>query len=175
MATSTIVATVGSATANSYCTLAVADQYHDDRPAVGTTWSAETDANKNRSLMWATKLLDALITWRGNVVDDVQALDWPRYGLSHTSGYAVDSDAIPVHLESACAEFARQLLAEDRAADSDIQTQGITRLKAASVELQFKDSVFAKVIPDVVVNLVPNSWYSSVRGRPHGIKELVRA
>jgi len=175
MATSTLVVTVGSSTSNAYCTLVVANQFHDDRPAAGTTWANATDSSKNKAILWSTLLLDNLITWRGNVVDDVQALDWPRYGLVYPSNYFVPSDIIPTELQNACAEFSRQLLADDRAADSDIQTQGITRIKAGSVELAFKDSVFAKVVPDVVVNLIPSEWYSNVRGRKSGVRQLIRA
>ena len=174
MAVSTLVTTAGSATANAYVTLAVADQYHEDRPAVGTTWSGATDAVKNAAILFATKLMDALWDWTGNAVDGTQALTWPRSGMVDRNGYAIDTDVIPTELQCATAEYARQLIADDRAGDSDVETQGITSLKAGSIALTFKDLVIAKVVPDAVYHLIPRSW-GTVRGRASTARELVRA
>ena len=176
MATSTLVATAGSASANTYVTLAVADQYQDDRPPAGTTWSGATDAEKNAALLWATTLLDALVEWTGwPAVATTQALLWPRTGMWSRNGVAVPITIIPVELEEACAEYARQLLADDRAADSDIETKGIIGLKAGPVELDFKSTVAAKVVPDAIVNLLPGVWYTAIRGRHSMTAELQRA
>lgn len=173
MPVSALVTTPGSASANAYVTLAVANQYHLDRPAVGTTWSAATDDAKTAAILFATKQLDALYVWSGFAVDGTQALCWPRNGMLTRNGYTIATTVIPTELQHACAEFARQLLAADRTGDSDIETQGITGLKAGSVELTFKDNVYAKVIPDVVANLIPAEW-GYLRNR-RGSRDLVRA
>lgn len=174
MAVSTLVTTVGASNANAYVTLEVANQYHEDRPVVKTTWADASNAEKNAALLWATKLLDSLVDWKGWVVDDVQALLWPRHGMEYPSGYSVDNDIIPTELQEATAEYARQLLAEDRAGDSDIETKGITSIKAGPVTLTFKDSVYSKVVPDIVFHLIPREW-GTIRGRASGIRELLRA
>jgi len=174
MATSTIVTTLGSASANSYVTLAEANQFMDDRPPASSTWSDATDDEKTQAILWATKLIDRLVDWDGQVVDDVQALDWPRDGLVFPSGFNVPNDAIPTELKDATAEFARQLLEEDRAADSDIETKGVTSLRVGPISMNFKRSVFAKVLPDAVVHLIPQEWYLEIRGRKRGVVELVR-
>ena len=67
MATSALVTTAGGSTSNSYVSLIVADQYHEDRPPAGTTWDDATDDEKNQAILWATKLLDNLIYWTGYV------------------------------------------------------------------------------------------------------------
>lgn len=175
MPVSTLVTTPGSATANAYVTLAVANQYHLDRPAVGTTWSAATDDQKNAAILWATTLMDSLWDWTGYATDAVQALLWPRGGMLKRNDWEyVADDVIPVELQHATAEYARQLLAGDLAGNSEIETQGITALTAGPVSLTFKDSVVAKPVPDAVVNLIPYSW-----GRPYsrsrGTRELQRA
>ena len=82
MGTSTLVATAGASNANSYVTLANADQYHDDRPAVGTTWADASENNKIRALLWATMLLDDHYDWEGAVETETQKLNWPRNGLA---------------------------------------------------------------------------------------------
>jgi hypothetical protein len=174
MPVSTLVATAGAANANAYCTLLVAEQYHLDRPAAGTTWGTASTDQKDAALLWATKLMDSLWDWSGYVVTETQALLWPRTGMYYRSGYTVPTTIIPTELQHATAEFARQLLAEDRAADSDIETKGLTSLKAGPVALTFKDSVVAKVVPDAVWSLIPEEW-GTVRGRRSARLELLRA
>ncbi len=173
MATSTLVATPGASNANVYLTLVEAEQFHVDRPAAGTTWADASDATKNKALLWATKLMDAMWEWTGFVVTETQALLWPRSGMSYRSGYFVESTVIPDELKDATAEFARQLIAADRAADSDIETQGITSLRVGSIGLEFKDSVWPKVVPDAVVNLIPEGW-GSPSGRLKGFRAIKR-
>jgi len=85
-----------------------------------------------------------------------------------------DLHTIPVELQRATAEYARQLLASDLAGNSDIETLGITALTAGPVSLSFKESVFAKPVPDTVVLLIPAGW-GYVRGRSTGVRELQRA
>lgn len=174
MAVSTLIATAGASNANTYVTLAVADQFHEDRPPSKTTWEDATNDEKNAAILWATQLLDALIVWSGTVIDGDQALLWPRNGMVYPSGYAVAMDIIPTELQNATAEYARQLLAADRAGDSDIETQGITSIKAGPVALTFKDSVYAKALPDAVYYLIPEDWYDYITGRA-AMRDLLRA
>lgn len=178
MPVSTLVATAGSASANSYCTVAVADQFHLDRPTVGTTaatglWSAATTDQKTAALLWATKILELYFEWYGSVVDTTQSLLWPRAGLIALNGWeSLDRTTIPEQIQWATAEFARQLLVSDRAGDSLVQSQGLKLLKAGPIRMDFKDWVYAKPIPDVVVNLIPYQW-GYLRGS--GERNLVRA
>lgn len=175
MPVSVLVTTAGSATANAYVTQAVADQYHIDRPAVGTTWSLATTDQKASAILWATLLMDSLWDWGGYPTDAIQALLWPRGGMLKRNGWEyVALDVIPIELQKATAEYARQLLVSDRAGDSDIETQGIRSITAGPVSLAFKDSVFAKVVPDAVINLVPPDW-GYPRGLHAGYRNLQRA
>lgn len=149
----TLVTTVGAANANAYCSLAEADAYHEGH-AHASTWTG-TDDVKNRAIVTATRLLDESYDWFGWVVDDVQALGWPRRGAYYKTGYAVPDTVVPQAVKNATAEFARQLLAEDRTADSEVEAQGITGIKAGSVELTF-DTATAKsqVVPDAVHSML---------------------
>ncbi len=179
MATSVLNATVGGAWSNTYATLGEAEQYHEDRVASGTAWTATSteEGAKTKALLMATLLLDRAFEWSGHAVDRNQALQWPRTGMLKPTGFEhVASTEIPVQIKNAQAEYARQLLADlGRTDDSDIETKGITRIKAGPVELEFKDSVFAKAVPDLVVLLIPEHWYYAVRGRASGTRQLVRA
>jgi len=175
MGTSTLVATSKSSSANSYCTLAEADQYHDDRPAVSTTWADASENNKIRALLWATRLMESLFTWTGYATTTTQALGWPRTGLLDRIDASLDSDTVPEEVKDAEAEFARQLLVANRGQDNEIEAQGISSIKAGSVFLQFTASQYNKVCPDLVYMMIPSAWFSSVRGRISPTRIVERA
>ena len=176
MGTSAIVATAKSATANSYCTLAEADQYQDDRPAVSTTWADASENSKIRALLWATKLMEACFEWTGYASTTTQALGWPRMGLLERIDVSLDSDTVPSEIKNAQSEFARQLLVSNRAQDSDIESDSIKSVKAGSIALEFDSSAaYNKVVPDAVYLMIPQDWFSSVRGRVTSTRSLERA
>ena len=170
----TLDATVGGASANSYATLAQASAYVDTLVPSTTqdTWLDAGDEDQARALIMATRLLDSWYDWNGSVTSLSQALLWPRRGVLrpgvsegqvtsgasnpwHTPfGTLLPEDEIPELLLDAVSELARQLLAGDRTADSDTETQGIESLKAGSIELAFRAGVTAKVIPDAVASFL---------------------
>lgn len=175
MPVSTLVATAGAANANAYCDVAFADQYQLDRPAPGTTWSAATPDQKTSSILWATLLMDRMWDWTGWVTTSTQALLWPRQGMVKRNQWDyVPDNEIPIELKQATAEYARQLLAGDLMANSDIETFGLKSFSAGPVSFAFKDGVYAKPVPDAVFNLIPEVW-GSVRGRVTGVRSLLRA
>jgi hypothetical protein len=168
-------ATTGSASANCYTTVAFATQYDLDRPQVVATWSGATGDQQTAALLWATRLLDSAYHWHGYPTDSVQALLWPRGAMLDRSGwFYVDLHTIPIELQWATCEYARQLLVLDRAADSDIETGGILNVKAGPVSVQFKPDVYAKVVPDAVVLQLPWHW-GYPRSRSRGMRQLERA
>ena len=176
MGTSTLVATAKSSTANSYCTLAEADQYQDDRPAVSTTWADASENNKIRALLWATKLMEALFDWNGYASTTTQALGWPRQGLLERIDVVLDSDTVPQEVKAAEAEYARQLLVSNRSEDNDVESESIKSVKAGSVAIEFNPgAAYNKVVPDAVFLQIPQDWFSSVRGRLTGTRILERA
>lgn len=175
MAVDTLVTTPGSASANAYCSLAEADQYHENRPPVGTTWADASPEQKNAAILWATKLMDDAWIWSGYATDAIQALLWPRGAMLKRNRWEyVDVHTVPPEIKNATAEYARQLLAGDLAGNSDIETLGITSVRAGPVALTFKESVFAKPVPDTVYLLVPDHW-GYPKSRNTGIRELQRA
>ena len=170
-----INATAGAATQNAYVTEADADTYHDDRPAVGTSWADASSDDKTRAILFATKMLDALVNWTGYATTEAQGLLWPRSSMDYRNDFPVPSDIIPDELAEATAEYARQLLVGDITGNSAIETQGITKLKAGPVELVFSEDATAKAIPDTIVYLLPAEWYSSISGgQGDGTVELER-
>jgi hypothetical protein len=157
-----IDASVGGAAANSYCEIATADahfagQLHTD------VWDAADEDTKCKALRMATRLLDRQFEWAGDITSDGQALLWPRIGVTGRTGLEIASDALPPELVEATAEYAQQLISEDRSADSDVETAGLKRLVAGPVELEF-ENVQAKAVPDAVFFLVSHLGDVKTRG-----------
>ena len=85
----TIDATVGGENSNSYATLAEAQAYFDERLNVDS-WTAASTDTQNRSLIQATRIIDASYEWQGERASSTQALDWPRdsvYDCNFASGH----------------------------------------------------------------------------------------
>jgi len=170
----TVVETPGAANANSYLSVAEADAYFDTRLAA-TVWTGSTTTIKQTALIMATRLMDKLWDWVSIRTDTIQYLDWPRIGvLAENRLETIDDDVIPQALKEATAEFAMQLISEDRTLDSDIETLRINALKAGSVSLTFGNGVKAKVVPDAVFYLIPE-WWGSIRSRRGRTVRLSRA
>jgi hypothetical protein len=170
-------ADVGATDSNSYLTVSEAQDYFDARTAVAEWDSA---ASQEALLMMATRVLNAMLSghkalirnpqtgafyltspaWTGAIATTTQALAWPRTGMYNRNGVAIASNVVPIELKEATAELAGQLAKADRTADIDAMVQGITSVKAGSVAVTFKDMIDAKVLPDAVWNLMPDSWYT---------------
>jgi hypothetical protein len=178
MATATLDGTVGSASANTYALLVDAEQYYDNRfVGTSTVWSAESDANKNKALLFAAKLMDSLIEWNGwAVTPDTQAMLWPRSGLTTRTGKSIDTDVVPQPVKDCQSEFARQLLVDvTRTDDSATETQGIKSLTAGPVSLEFNEDVAAKVLPDLAYFYLNPEWFTAVRGRATSTRPMIRS
>ena len=102
----TITATLSSASANSYVTLAEANTYFETVPD-SSTWTNKTDDQKNRALIAATRWIDTFVFY-GDRCDNGQALKFPR------NNYKVDDvelacTSIPSNIKYAQYELARAL------------------------------------------------------------------
>lgn len=141
----------GSATANSYATVAQGNSYHDGH-LYATGWTGATTANKEAALVMATRLIDDSFQFEGSKTGDTQALEWPRFDIIDRSGFLVQATTIPAALVNATAELGRWLLAADRTAETE--DLGFKRLKAGSVEMEVDRSDRRALIPDIVVSML---------------------
>lgn len=106
--TVTITATAGSTTANSYLTVAAADDLADDY--LGTLkWTTASADNKGRALIMATRYLDQL-QWVGSRASTTQALAWPRADAV-CGEWSFANTVIPEPIKQACFDLAEALLA----------------------------------------------------------------
>lgn len=175
-----LVTTPGAANADSYATVAEADAYNASRP-FSSAWTG-SDAVKEAALKQAARLLDASFRWTGAAVDGTQALTWPRSGMLSRNGFAIATTVVPQALKDAQSEFARQLLVADRTADNSAEKKDIQRIKADTVEIEYKEmragqtdpyayldaqalrmgrdfDYLSRAVPDAVRLLLVPSWY----------------
>lgn len=174
-----VVATPNSATANSFITLDEYAYYHARRfpldPPVVVTGDVAA-----RNVIMATRVLCAMVVprktmrwdkegkpfyytsraWTGTIATATQVLAWGRDGMLDRLGRAIANNVIPQELKDATAELAGQLGNSDRTLDNDVAVQGITSIKAGSVALTFKEMISVQVLPDMVLNLMPPSWFT---------------
>ena len=104
----TVVATAGAANANSYLTVAAADDLADDYLGP-LNWTAATTDNKGRALIMAAMYLDQLESI-GSRATTTQARAWPRIGAA-CGEWSFAADEIPSPVKRANFDLAEALLA----------------------------------------------------------------
>lgn len=112
----TLVPTVGSASANAYVSVAEADTYFTDRGSA-SAWTG-TDDVKARALIQATDRIDQeefrgypALPLNGTRASDTQALKWPRQNATDDEGWTYEDDVIPERIKKATMELALEILA----------------------------------------------------------------
>lgn len=175
-----VVSTVNGIDSNSFVSLVEYAYYHERRLPLDPPVTLTGDVAA-RNVIMATRILSSMASarktlrwdkagkpyyytsraWLGEVATTTQALAFGRSGLYDNLGRAILSTVIPQELKDATSELAGQLESlGDRTLDNDVKIQGITRIKAGSVELGFKEIIESQVLPDAVMAFIPNSWLS---------------
>jgi hypothetical protein len=150
----TLISTPGSTQANSYTSLAFANEYNE-RTGNATQWDSLSDALKEQNLMWATTLLESAYEFKGARRTDDQRLKWPRVEV-RLDGVLLDSDSVPERVQEATAELAKTLLTKDFTAE--ISSDGIKRAELDTLKVEFmaNSEQSIKLIPDYVsISLQP--------------------
>ena len=172
-----IDATVGGASANSFGTVAEADTYHEGQLHASAPWADLTATQKIQTLIMAQQLMTALLEWTGDVVTSTQKLPWPRMAMRNRNDSAwISESVVPDEVKNCQFELARLLGTVDRTLENDVEANGLTYLRAASVTLKFKESFSAPgMIPAVAYNLLPEHWYTRIIGVKSNTIDLLRA
>ena len=107
--TVTVVATVGSASANSYISVATGDDLAN--LYLGTLrWTSASSDNKGRALIMATRYLDEL-SYIGEKASTTQALAWPRSEAA-CGDWSFTTSEIPQPIKQATFDLAEALLGD---------------------------------------------------------------
>lgn len=122
----------GSATAESYCSVADADAR---ALAFGNTAWTGTDEAKEAALRRATAFIEQRYreNFKGTKLYRAQALSWPRYGAI-VDGWDLDSTVVPTEIKNACADLAVRALTAELNAD---QTRAVIREKVGPLETEY--------------------------------------
>lgn len=133
----------GLASAESYCSVAFATQYHADRG--NAAWAAlASDTLREQYLRRATEYMVAVYRqlWKGYRAYQVQALDWPRaycpipdvVGGTGSFSVYVPMNEVPVVVQRACAELALRAITADLLGDLE---QATIREKVGPLEVEY--------------------------------------
>src|ERR1041385_5688235 len=112
----------GKPDANAYAAVADGDAYHDAH-LYASAWTAAITGNKEKALVFATRLIDAEYQFNGLQTTDAQALAWPRcrcpdpdrasivrIGGLPIWGNWLPENLVPKNVIAATCEMARELL-----------------------------------------------------------------
>ena len=126
---------IGTATNNSYTTLAEADTYFESRLNV-TNWTGAVTDDKNRALVQATRKIDYFNYYGDREFPDVpQALRFPRINLGTFDGIDLDS-IIPEQVKEATYELAIYMLSVDMSQPS-VETGTKSEVKIGSLGVKY--------------------------------------
>ena len=147
-------ATLGGASANSYVTVAEADAYF--ATSFGrTAWGSASAANKEIVLIESTRLLDLLVSWKGYVKSDTQALRWPRTYVPNIDGRYLESyisdSIVPKDVKNAVFELAYSLLSNGGFQASENE---LAKVKVGPVSIDFSDTVKSNGLPKMVSDMI---------------------
>lgn len=172
----TLVATVGSASANSYVTVTTADTYFDER-LQASGWTGEDTDDKERALIMATRRID-MEPFRGEPVKpltdvevsantNTQALKWPRYSTRDDTGWVFDHEEIPVIVQRATMELALRLLNDDDDGTDAMADTGLEQfadVAIGSLKVTPNRGYRAAPLPEIVERLLRPVLLSSPAG-----------
>jgi hypothetical protein len=144
----------GSASANSYVSVAYADEYFLSHPFYAETWADIQPAQKEFLLEAATRDIDSMFDWKGYVSSSTQALRWPRTGVVDLDGRPIMMNFVPDRLKQAVCEQARYLSSSAGNPDAPSDTQGVTELRVDVITLKFEQSEARGAVPKAVVRLL---------------------
>ncbi len=125
-----------------------------EAPTVGTPLVRISGSQRERGLIWATRIFDELMVWYGTQTTAEQRLDWPRVGVWKNEWVYFDDDTVPELLETATAEFAQILLARDRFAPPGLLGLGMDEVKVEGISVKISSSDVEPIIPDSILSML---------------------
>jgi len=164
-----IDATPNGANSDSFMTVAEADAYWATN-LYATNWVAGTNAEREKALKMATRILDEKCAWVGTRATSTQALGWGRTDVVH-DGTTVSSTTVPIQIKNATAQFAGSLLVSDLTANAE--GKGLNSLKVGDITLDFDKNDTAGVMPEIVQEML-RGWGTIYARAKFGTVPVVR-
>jgi hypothetical protein len=146
----------GLPNSNSYADIDDGNTYHEVH-LYATDWTDAAPDVKEASLMMATRVLDMNMEFKGWKGDSAQALEWPRIGVpnhnelwyvypgaslfgGYLEGPYFPSNVVPVRLNYATCELARELIASNRTEDYKAKGISAFSIGQGAISLNFSGS-----------------------------------
>lgn len=169
---------LGRPDANSYTTIAFADDYIEANTHASAEWLDQEEEDKQRLLARASKVLDVRFKWYGTRTHHDSGLAWPRAGV-FLDGAAIPDNVIPRILQEATAEFAVYLMRADwtQPGGGAGNSGDISEIKVDVIEVKFKDDVQLSssggVMPEYIMAMLGDLG-DVQSGRRPGFKRIIR-
>jgi hypothetical protein len=154
--------------ANSYASVAYADEYFTSHPFYSEAWDEIASGDRKKALLIAaTSMADSLMAWQGYPVFSQQTLRWPRYGVRDRDDRVISQSSVPEPVRQAVCEIARWLSSPDANPDATDDTAGIEELRIDVIQLKFGSSSARRAVPSAALRLLGpfGSLYSRSRVR----------
>lgn len=142
----------GVASANSYVTVAEANDYIESNAKAFLAWKVLGASKQERLLAWATRYIEYRMDFCGTKLNVANTLAWPRTGAYDHENNLIADTTIPIRLKQASMELTRFLLVRDLG--ESLAQDGLVSLIVDVVELEFVEGFVPKTIPDDVFLLI---------------------
>lgn len=152
-----LVVTPGSATADSFVSLADCDTYCEAHGLTDWTSVADSPAEpKEAALRRATAFLSSAFTWKGSRTDGrSQALAWPRTDVEDAEGETVAEDAIPVEIvQATCMIAAKELASPGYMSPAVVLADRVKRERVGPIEVEYMGGAMTPEASRPILTLV---------------------
>jgi hypothetical protein len=133
----------GLSDATSYLSVVEATDILSVNPVATATWTALTPTEQETLLIWSSRYIDQHVDWFGYKAVDTSGLRWPRECVYDIDGILIADDVVPEQVKRAAAQLAIFLQSSQAAqtgGQSAVLPEGIKRVKADVVEVEFHDN-----------------------------------
>jgi hypothetical protein len=153
----------GVAGANSYVSVAEADDILAIDARENAVWQPLTTPDKELALANATRYLDDNYQWFGKKTETTQFLKWPRKGMRDCEGQCIADAVIPIELKRATARLAVWLLVNN--GEEQMNTEGLKRFRSDDIEIEWQAGYYGRKGPDFLSKLlICFGWGPNDRG-----------
>lgn len=152
--------------ANSYVTVAYADDYFEIDFNFKDTWASLPISDQEYYLAWSTRILDQKVKWAGYRTNSTSALRWPRTGVYDADCEIIATTTMPRQLKEATCEFAKWLYSNDPTTGKD--EENLKRIAVDVVEIEYQDDTSQSSYASIVNQILKPLGHMTVGGYGFG-------
>jgi hypothetical protein len=138
--------------ANSYVSVAFADDYFSVDTNFAVIWAALLTADKQARLAWASRVLDQKVLWVGAKAVTDSGLRWPRQGMVDRDGNVIADDVVPIQVQQATLEMVKVLATADLTVSQNVEY--LKEIRVDVIELIWQDHAGQSQLPTLINELL---------------------